>query len=68
MDRAARQRLYHTLDEIRSEGTSILLTTHVLEEVEERASRLLLIRGGKAVLEGRPSEIRGRLGLRLVEA
>jgi ABC-2 type transport system ATP-binding protein len=68
MDREARQRLFHSIDSLRADGCSILLTTHVLEEVESRADRLLLIRAGKAVLEGRPAEIRNRMGVRLVEA
>lgn len=68
MDREARQRLYASVDTLRSDGCSILLTTHVLEEVEARADRLLLIRAGRAVLEGRPADIRSRMGVRLVEA
>lgn len=68
MDREARQRLYASVDTLRSDGCSILLTTHVLEEVETRADRLLLIRAGRAVLEGRPADIRSRMGVRLVEA
>lgn len=68
MDREARARLYASVNELRNEGTSILLTTHVLEEVENRADRLVLIRAGRCVLEGRPAEIRNRLGLKLIEA
>lgn len=58
MDRASRQRLYHTLDQLRAEGTAILLSTHALDEIERHADRLLMIRNGQAVLDGAPEMLR----------
>lgn len=68
MDRQSRQRLFATLDRLRDEGTAILLSTHVLEEIERHADRLVLIRAGKTVLSGKPHELRAQVGQREIQA
>jgi ABC-2 type transport system ATP-binding protein len=68
MDRASRQRLFETLDAVRNEGTAILLSTHILEEIERHADRLLLIRAGRAVLDGAPHALRAQMGQREIRA
>ena len=41
-------------------GTTILLTTHYLEEAEELCETVAFIRAGRIVAEGTPEELRTR--------
>ncbi len=54
-----------TLDAIRqqaSKGSTIILTTHLLDEAEDLCDRLVIINDGKIIAEGNVSEIK-RLGI-----
>jgi ABC-2 type transport system ATP-binding protein len=42
-------------------GTTVLLTTHYLEEADELASRLAIVDRGKVVAEGAPEELKREL-------
>ena len=44
-----------------AEALTILLTTHYLEEADQLADRLAIVSRGKIVVEGTPSELKGRL-------
>ncbi|MBM3977877.1 MAG: ABC transporter ATP-binding protein, partial [Planctomycetes bacterium] len=44
---------------------TVLLSTHVLREVDELCSRVLILAGGRLVADGSPSELCRRLGVRL---
>lgn len=46
--------------EARDRGTTVLLSSHVLAEVESLADRLSIIRGGQVVRSGTLAELRGR--------
>ncbi len=41
------------------ENKTILLSTHILQEVEQMCTRVLLIHEGKLVFDGKPEEMRG---------
>jgi ABC-2 type transport system ATP-binding protein len=45
----------------KTEGLTILLTTHYLEEADRLASRLAIIDRGKVVAEGEPETLKGEL-------
>ncbi|RKN50515.1 ABC transporter ATP-binding protein [Micromonospora endolithica] len=45
-------------------GTTILLTTHYLDEAEALADRLVVIAGGRVVAEGAPATLGGRAAVR----
>ncbi|HEY0139528.1 MAG TPA: ATP-binding cassette domain-containing protein [Thermoanaerobaculia bacterium] len=47
------------LNDLRNEGKTILLSTHMMAEAERMADELILIHRGKVVLEGTLEEIRG---------
>jgi ABC-2 type transport system ATP-binding protein len=47
------------LRDLRQEGKTILLSTHMMAEAERMADELILIHSGKVVLEGTLDEIRG---------
>jgi len=47
------------LRDLRSEGKTILLSTHMMGEAEKMADEIILIHRGKVVLEGTLDEVRG---------
>jgi lipooligosaccharide transport system ATP-binding protein len=57
LDPQVRQELWALIDALRSEGTSILMSTHYIEEAERLADTVTIMSHGKAVAEGRPSEL-----------
>ena len=52
VDPQSRQRIFDMLDELNQEGTSIVLTTHHLDEAETRSDRIVIIDHGKVVADG----------------
>ncbi|MFD9820504.1 ABC transporter ATP-binding protein, partial [Streptomyces violascens] len=61
-DPAARRQFWELIRLLAREGTTIVLTTHYLEEAEALADRLAVIAGGKVVAEGEPAALRQSLG------
>ena len=60
LDVESRRGLWSVIQGKAREGRSVLLTTHYLEEADALADRIVLIRRGKIVAEGTPSEIKAR--------
>jgi ABC-2 type transport system ATP-binding protein len=58
-DPAARREAWEVIEGLRELGTTILLTTHYLEEAERLADRVAIIKDGLIVAEGPPGEIGG---------
>ena len=50
------------LRDLKSEGKTILLSTHMMAEAERMADEIILIHRGKVVLEGAVEEVRGSFG------
>ena len=48
---------------IKGLGKTILLSTHILQEVPEVADRILLINNGRLIFEGTPAELKGESSL-----
>ncbi|MER5397143.1 ABC transporter ATP-binding protein [Streptomyces sp. NPDC002599] len=61
-DPAARRRFWDLIRKLADEGTTILLTTHYLEEAEALADRLAVVARGRVVAEGDPAALRERFG------
>ena len=59
-DPSARRRSWELIDRLRSLRTTILLTTHYMEEAQRLADRVAVIRAGRIVAEGDPSTLAGR--------
>jgi len=48
---------------IKGLGKTILLSTHILQEVPEMADRIILINNGRLIFEGTPDDINGESSL-----
>jgi lipooligosaccharide transport system ATP-binding protein len=57
LDPQVRQELWALIDGLRTEGVSILMSTHYIEEAERLADSVTIMSHGKAVATGRPSEL-----------
>lgn len=63
LDPAAKQAVWRRISELRQElGTTILMTTHDMEEADRLCDRLALMHRGSLVIEGTPQELKARLG------
>jgi len=58
-DPGARRRAWETIRGLRSLGKTILLTTHYLDEAEQLADRVAVLRQGEIVASGPPAELTG---------
>ena len=59
-DPAARREFWEVIRQLASTGTTIVLTTHYLEEAEELADRVGVINQGKLIEVGPPESLGGR--------
>ncbi|MFD0520914.1 ABC transporter ATP-binding protein [Paractinoplanes durhamensis] len=59
-DPAARRQFWDLIRALATDGTTILLTTHYLEEAEALADRLAVLSEGVIVAEGTPATLGGR--------
>ena len=62
LDIESRAAIWQLLRELVNTGTSILLSSHYLEEVEALADRMAIIDAGSVIAEGTPDELKQRLG------
>jgi ABC-2 type transport system ATP-binding protein len=58
-DPGARRTAWETIRDLRALGKTILLTTHYLDEAEQLADRVAVLRDGLIVREGSPAELTG---------
>lgn len=61
LDPEARADLWAEIERLRTDGLTILLTTHYLEEADRLASRLAIIDRGRVVATGSPDELKAEL-------
>jgi len=56
-DPEARRRCWAAIENLRRLGTTVLLTTHYLDEAERLADRIAILRSGRIELTGTPQEV-----------
>jgi ABC-2 type transport system ATP-binding protein len=61
LDVEARYELWSLIENLKSSGVTILLTTHQLEEAERLCSRIGIIQNGQLVAEGSLDELRAKV-------
>jgi ABC-2 type transport system ATP-binding protein len=57
LDPQARRLVWDLVTALRSDGVSVLLTTHAMEEAEELADQVVIIDRGRVVAEGTPRQL-----------
>jgi len=57
LDPQARHRLWDQLIELKRHDTTLVLTTHYMDEAEKLCDRLVIMDRGKIVAEGKPAEL-----------
>lgn len=67
VDVELRLELWHYVQRINSEGTTILLTTHYLEEAEQLCNEIAFINHGEIVAQGTSDELARRYGTTSLE-
>jgi daunorubicin resistance ABC transporter ATP-binding subunit len=62
LDPRSRQELWRTIDELRRDGTTVLLTTQYLEEADRLAQRIGVVDHGRIVAQGTAAELKAAVG------
>lgn len=62
LDVETRRRFWSEIRAQVARGTTIVLTTHYLEEADALADRVIVVDHGHIIAEGRPAEIKARVG------
>ena len=58
LDPALRQTFYEILNELRDDGATVLISSHALNELEDRAEHVLIVNRGMLVAQGTLTELR----------
>jgi ABC-2 type transport system ATP-binding protein len=66
MDIESRRALWQQIRTFSSQGKTVLLTTHYLEEADALAHRIIVINKGRVISEGTPAEIKRNSGGRTI--
>lgn len=67
MDTVARHTTWQLIEELRGDGVSVLLTTHLLDEAERLADQVVIMRAGRVVATGAPAQLTAAAGIDLLE-
>jgi len=67
LDVQARRRMWDLIRSLNSNGTTIFLTTHYIEEAEALCQRVGIIHQGHLIALGKPAELRQKVGMVTVE-
>ena len=61
LDPQSRRRVWEIVDGFKSDGGTVLLTTHYMEEAERLADDVVIVDAGKVIAEGSPAAVIGSL-------
>jgi ABC-2 type transport system ATP-binding protein len=68
LDVEGRRAFWKTMREFASRGKTVLFATHYLDEADDYADRAVLMASGHVVADGPPTEIKARVGSRIIRA
>ena len=61
LDFKNRKLLWHFLESLKRKKKSVILTSHLLSEIEEHSDKILIIKKGKIFFNGRPEKLKEKL-------
>jgi ABC-2 type transport system ATP-binding protein len=67
LDAQTRRRIWSLIRNLNGDGVTIFLTTHYIEEAEALCNRVGIMDHGRLIALGTPKELRGKLGIVVVE-
>ncbi|MDW7774985.1 MAG: ABC transporter ATP-binding protein [Methanosarcinales archaeon] len=67
LDPVSRKALWDTIREVNREGTTILITTHYMEEADLLSDRILIMHRGTIVVEGTSEDLKNTVGERVIQ-
>jgi ABC-2 type transport system ATP-binding protein len=67
MDVGARQTTWELVENLRADGVSVLLTTHLLDEAESLADHVVIMDNGVVAATGTPAELTAAAGIDLLQ-
>jgi ABC-2 type transport system ATP-binding protein len=62
LDPAGRREVWHAIRELAARGTTVLLTTHYLDEADQLCDRISVIDDGRNLVEDTPAGLKRRIG------
>ncbi len=62
LDIESRTAIWQLLLDLKSQGTTVLISSHYLEEVEALADQMAILDKGRVIAEGKPEDLKERLG------
>jgi ABC-2 type transport system ATP-binding protein len=68
MDVESRRAFWTTMRAFASRGKTVVFATHYLDEADDYADRAVLMAGGRVVADGPTTEIKARVGARIIRA
>jgi ABC-2 type transport system ATP-binding protein len=66
MDIESRKSLWRTITELKKNGTSVVLTTHYLEEADQLSDRIIMLNQGRIIHEGSPEQIKANINCKKI--
>jgi ABC-2 type transport system ATP-binding protein len=67
LDAEARRGVWDVVRDLVRRGSTIVLTTHQLEEAEALSQRVLVLASGRIVADGTPSEVKSKVAARRIQ-
>lgn len=66
LDIEARRHMWQAITELKNQGTSVLLTTHYLEEADNLSDRIVMLNQGKIIAQGTVAQIKNQVASKVI--